>query len=276
MENITVTILVDNKTNCECQAEHGFAMWIEALGKKILFDSGNTSKILFENASKLGIDLLDTDIAIISHGHYDHTGALADVLKKTGCLVYFHPEIFRERYSLKDGKVRFVGVGKELCDLLNSLPGKQKKLVTSPIKIGLSIGLTGPIPRIQTFEDTGGNFFLDNDCSFVDTIEDDLAMWFETDKGLVIFLGCSHSGIINTLEYITELTETSKIDTVIGGMHLVNANLTRLNSTIDALNEYDIDRIIPCHCTGDKAMELLSEKLNCEVIAGQAGYQIVI
>ena len=74
----------------------------------------------------------------------------------------------------------------------------------------------------NNFEDTGGRFFLDAACTQPDPLLDDQALFFDTADGLVVLLGCAHSGVVNTLEYIRHLTGGRPIHTVLGGMHLLN------------------------------------------------------
>jgi 7,8-dihydropterin-6-yl-methyl-4-(beta-D-ribofuranosyl)aminobenzene 5'-phosphate synthase len=113
---------------------------------------------------------------------------------------------------------------------------------------------TGTIPRITDFEDTGGPFFLDPCCSMPDSLDDDQAIFFETLQGLVIVLGCAHSGVINTLRYIDELSGGKPIHAVIGGMHLVQASPERISRTIEEFRRMNVQWFMPGHCTGMAAM----------------------
>ena len=75
-----ITCLVDDCAREGVGAEHGLSLWVEACGKKLLFDSG-ASGLFLENASRLGIDVADADFAVLSHAHYDHGGGLAAFLE---------------------------------------------------------------------------------------------------------------------------------------------------------------------------------------------------
>ncbi|MEL7654581.1 MAG: MBL fold metallo-hydrolase, partial [Bacillota bacterium] len=69
-------ILSENRVNLpECLAEHGLSVYIETGDRKILFDLG-ASDICLHNARRMKIDLEQVDTAVISHGHYDHTGGV--------------------------------------------------------------------------------------------------------------------------------------------------------------------------------------------------------
>jgi 7,8-dihydropterin-6-yl-methyl-4-(beta-D-ribofuranosyl)aminobenzene 5'-phosphate synthase len=133
------------------------------------------------------------------------------------------------------------------------------------------IGITGPIPRITTFEDTGGAFFLDLEARKPDPIVDDLAMWFSTAKGLVVVTGCCHSGLVNTIRYIQSLTEGIPLHSVVGGLHLVNASPARLSATCDFLQTCPLNSIIPYHCTGDGAVVSFEKLYGQKCIRGKVG-----
>ena len=72
-----------------------------------------------------------------------------------------------------------------------------------------------------------------------------------------MLLGCAHSGVVNTLDYIVKLTGEKRIYAVMGGMHLLHASSERIDRTIEAMKKYDVQEIGLAHCTGNKAMEQL-------------------
>jgi 7,8-dihydropterin-6-yl-methyl-4-(beta-D-ribofuranosyl)aminobenzene 5'-phosphate synthase len=118
------------------------------------------------------------------------------------------------------------------------------------------IFLTGTISR-ESGEDTGGPFFLDAQGDVVDTISDEQALLFASG---VLVQGCCHSGIINTLEHCKKYRSDIAIHTIIGGLHLLNASQERLMQTAEYLNSYGIKKLYALHCTGQNAIEFLSEK----------------
>ena len=244
-----VTVIVDNCTRKrELLAEHGLAFLIEYQGKNILFDTGQGMALL-NNLKKLNFDINKLDAVIISHGHYDHTGALKEVCDANPNIpVFIHPKAFDKRYSLhKDGSLHNIGIQYDFGDNLNL------KLIDKPTEIFNSFFLTGTIPLQNHFEDSGGNFFIDKQCKHRDLIPDDQAVFIETSKGITVILGCSHSGVINTLNYIKKLSKSRKICNVIGGMHLVNANDYRIDKTINELQKFNLKMLYPTHCTGFNA-----------------------
>jgi 7,8-dihydropterin-6-yl-methyl-4-(beta-D-ribofuranosyl)aminobenzene 5'-phosphate synthase len=245
-----ITVLVENTAGRRgLLGEHGLSFWIELEGKKILFDTGQ-GHVLTHNAQQLGIRLDQVDAIVLSHGHYDHTGGLAEVLKAARRpLVYTHPAAFGSKYAQnRDGTARDVGMPE--IDEPEVRRHAELVWVENPMEIPPGLHLTGPVPRVTSYEDTGGGFFQDPECTTPDELLDDQAVFMETPAGTVVLLGCAHAGIVNTLQYIQWLTHGRPIHTVMGGTHLINAGPERMEETIAALRRLEVSRLFPCHCTG--------------------------
>jgi 7,8-dihydropterin-6-yl-methyl-4-(beta-D-ribofuranosyl)aminobenzene 5'-phosphate synthase len=261
-EMVECTILVDNTAqSAELATEHGLSMWIRVDGKNILFDTG-MGTALQGNAATLGVDLGQTHFVVLSHGHYDHTGGLAHVFEKGATpRVFMHPNAVSTRYgSLQAQPPKPIGMRSEIVEFL-SAKSMDTIHTTRPTQITEHVWVTGPVPRKTAFEDTGGPFFLDENCLVKDLIDDDQSVWIDTAEGIVLLLGCAHSGLVNTLDYVAEVTGTARFRAVIGGMHLLNASPDRLKATINALKRYQVQLIAPCHCTGESVIPFLSEHL---------------
>jgi 7,8-dihydropterin-6-yl-methyl-4-(beta-D-ribofuranosyl)aminobenzene 5'-phosphate synthase len=155
-------------------------------------------------------------------------------------------------------------------------PENRVHWLNRPVALTNCIGITGPISRTNDFEDTGGPFFLDPEGRQADIIRDDVAMWLHTPAGLVICVGCCHSGLVNTLDYITARTGEKRIAMIIGGLHLLHSSPERLAKTVAALGGFSIGRIVACHCSGEEAVRYLQQHLAVEVVWGQAGMVIDI
>jgi 7,8-dihydropterin-6-yl-methyl-4-(beta-D-ribofuranosyl)aminobenzene 5'-phosphate synthase len=259
MENIRITVLIENTVfKAGLRAEHGLALWIEYNGKNILFDTGQSNMIL-HNARMAGVDLSKADAIVLSHSHYDHTGGLKKVLDLAKeAKVYFHPAALEDKYHPKEGEVREIGIPLLSRNILKRYIENGRAVHTKEVtKVFEGFSITGEIPRVNNFEDTGGDFYLDSKCNQPDPLLDDQALFLESSKGTVVVLGCAHSGIVNTLEYIQKLTQREKIHAVTGGMHLVNADENRIEKTIEAFRKFDVDKLYPCHCTGTEAKRIL-------------------
>jgi len=142
---------------------------------------------------------------------------------------------------------------------------------TRALQLTAGVGITGPIPRLTDYEGTGGPFFIDADGQQRDPILDDLALWVRTDQGLVVIVGCSHAGVVNTLRHALGVSGESRLHAVLGGFHLAEASEVRLTRTMAALWELGPDLIVPCHCTGGAAVERLRQTFGARVVPGSAG-----
>jgi 7,8-dihydropterin-6-yl-methyl-4-(beta-D-ribofuranosyl)aminobenzene 5'-phosphate synthase len=271
-EQVEITIIVDNKIQTlDLATEHGLSMWINVDGKYILLDTG-MGVALPENAAALGVDLRLTDAVVLSHGHFDHTSGLPYVLEQgISPKIYMHPDAVQMRYGcLQTPPHRPIGMRPEIAELLSARAADIIQ-TTQPVQVMEHLWVTGPIPRKTSFEDTGGSFFIDEACQVKDLIPDDQALWMETAEGIVVLLGCAHSGIVNTLDYIAELTRAKRFHAVIGGMHLLNASSGRIDATMNALRHYHVQVIAPCHCTGETPMAILQEQFPDQYVHAGAG-----
>jgi 7,8-dihydropterin-6-yl-methyl-4-(beta-D-ribofuranosyl)aminobenzene 5'-phosphate synthase len=270
--NVRITVVVENTAQgAGILAEHGLAYWIDWDGHRVLFDSGQ-GNVLVSNAHKLRIPLREADAIVLSHGHYDHTGGLPEALKMNRlATVFVHPAALAHKYTRKtDGLVRKIGLPDATETVLRSL---HRRLVYTerPTSVADRLMVTGPVPRLTDFEDTGGPFFLDHACTMPDPLEDDQAVFFDTPKGTIVLLGCAHSGIVNTLRYIVQLSGNKPIRAVIGGMHLVSASPERITRTIEEIRRLDVRSLVPCHCTGTAATVALWNAFPTICVACHAG-----
>ena len=276
---IKITLVVDNEAPPELVAEHGFAAWIDTGNECFLFDTGQGAALI-PNAAALGIDLSRARALVLSHGHYDHTGAVRAFLdiNPDAPVIYGHDATIG-RFSCRPDEQppRQIGMAEEVRQALCQLPAERRIVLDVPRYLRPGIGITGPVPRNSTFEDTGGPFYLDPDKAQADPITDDLSLWFETSDGLVVLTGCCHSGLVNTVRQAQRISGVTRIRGIIGGLHLLNAGPERLDATVALLHECAPDFLLPCHCTGAQVIERLHAEFGDAVLrAGGAGQTIDI
>ncbi len=175
-----ITVLVENTAaGLGLLAEHGLSFWIEHGGHRILFDTGQ-GFVLKNNAQRLDILIENTDAVALSHGHFDHTGGLADVLDvENPPALFLHPDALAPRYArLPDGTSREIGMPPLGVEAVRK---KSSPVWTeSPTELCAGIHVTGAIPRQNDFEDSGGPFFSDGACKKPDEFADDQALFFDT------------------------------------------------------------------------------------------------
>ena len=229
-------------------AEHGLSVLIVHQGRKILFDTGQTD-VFLHNAEKIGETLSDLDAIILSHGHFDHCGGLEYLAKQRKLPpVYVRKTAFLNKQAINDDKKTYRIIG---------IPWKQELLRETEVltddkqEIFPGVWVLGNVPYTVPFEKKPGIFFIDRGGEKqLDYMEDEQLLVIETEKGLCVFAGCCHAGIINCLSYVKKSFPGRPVYSVLAGMHLSAAGDERIDQTIEALKGMDISVLMPVHCTG--------------------------
>lgn len=264
-----ISILVENTTaHMGVLGEWGLAMMVETENRRYLFDTGSLGSII-NNSRVLGVSLDGLDGIILSHGHADHTGGVLKVLEEHRVpVIYAHSKVFAQRPI--PGATRQIGCAFALTDLETA--GVNMVSIDGFQEIAPAIYFSGEIPRKTAYENVGGAFQVEENGELKpDLLEDDIALIIRREEGLVIISGCAHSGIINIIEHAIEKTGEKRILGYIGGTHLLTASSERLDQTINALQSYDIQKIVVSHCTGFYPTVRLYNALGNKVVKGEAG-----
>lgn len=259
---VKITTLIENRSDLKEKytGEHGLSLYVETPTGNILFDTGS-STVFLENAERMATDLSLTDHVVMSHGHYDHSGGYAE-------FVSLFPEIplwvgkgfFTPKYSVKSGESFYRGIPFSR-DILTEYRVPLHIAEDAITEIAEGVWIIRGFPRVSYWENASDSFYLKTDEGFkLDTFEDEILLAVKTDEGLAVVVGCSHPGIINMLETVKNRLQLP-IHTVIGGLHLLHAGDDRISSTIEYLESSGINRTAACHCTGQKAMQTMKEKL---------------
>jgi len=268
-----VTTLSENNIGPSSQGligEHGLAFYIEAADRRILFDTGQ-NLVIANNAEVLGIDLARIDTVVLSHGHYDHTSGLKTLLKcNTGFTLYAHPDVFDAKLREKGDDYKYIGIPVDREDLEQK--GIIIQLNRGPVSIAPGITTTGEIPLDNDFEKVESIFYLEKGEDYpADTMADDRAMILDTEKGVVVLLGCTHRGVINTLDHVIQISGRSTIHAIMGGLHLGNASDEKLATVIEHLHAFGLEKIGVGHCTGYKAFAALACEFKDKVFLNVVG-----
>ena len=269
MSSIQIITLSENSAPAKINliAEWGLSFLLRTKNNTILFDAGRNISAYY-NAQLLGIDLNEIDKIVLSHSHSDHTGGLRYILermdKRKEIEIIAHPDIWSERYARYDNeKNKYVGIP-FLQEELKKY-GAYFHLTRESIEISKEMITSGEIPVLTDFEEMNSGkirrLILKDGKYIEDKLLDDLAIFFKSDKGLIIITGCAHRGIVNTIYHAQNLTGIKNVYAVIGGAHLFEASQERIDLTINALEKLNVKKIGLCHCTGLKAISSLITQL---------------
>ena len=278
--SIRLTILCENSVDQVSPygllGEHGFSCHLQTPGGDFLFDTGGGMTIM-NNGKLLGIDFTGLQGILFSHGHFDHTGGLKQVLEKTGKIpIYAHPDLFSEHYSKNSGKMHNIGIPwpqEELEKL-----GADFKFSATPCEVTPDLLLSGEVPRISKVETGDPNLLSRSEQGeqITDPLCDDLSLFINSDKGLVILLGCAHAGLLNIIDHAIKVTGQEKIHMVLGGTHLKFCSEEQMTATLDRLAELDVDLIGASHCTGLRGARMLAERFGKRFFSASVGVMIEI
>jgi 7,8-dihydropterin-6-yl-methyl-4-(beta-D-ribofuranosyl)aminobenzene 5'-phosphate synthase len=260
--------------SCLCCAAHGLSCLVTvrkgSATRTLLFDSGPEDRTFEQNVSRLGVDLAPVEAIVLSHGHWDHAGAMLRALQlirdRNGgreIPYYAHPDMFRTRAT------RFPNDSMRLMEDVPSIEalsahGARVVNTTEPQLLldGMAY-VSGEIPRLTPFERglkgqhrrtlDGSGWELD------ELIMDERFVAVNVaGKGVVVFTACSHAGVVNVLAHARTCFGEARLHGVVGGLHLSGSNEKIIPDTVTALRDFELAVIAAGHCTGWRAMAALA------------------
>ncbi|MBN2565801.1 MAG: MBL fold metallo-hydrolase [Candidatus Eisenbacteria bacterium] len=215
----TLTVLYDNRTTrADLKPDWGFSCFIEGLEDVILFDTGGDGATLLMNAAAIGADLKRVDTVVISHAHDDHAGGLADLLDASG-------------------------TGKRVV-LLESFPERLAEAARA--------GGANVVYAASPFELCAGAR-TSGELGEGDGIREQCLV-LEDRRGVAVITGCAHPGIVGIVETLKETTG-QPVTSVLGGFHLFRESAEAADDVASRLRDLGVERVAPCHCTGEVAIE---------------------
>lgn len=262
---IKISVLAEN-TACrpEFASEHGLSLYIETDRRKILFDSGQ-SEIFAENASLLGIDLSKVDIAILSHGHYDHSGGLEHFLE-----INSHAPVYLSRYAFgnfHNSAEKYIGLSPELKESNRLIFTEDYLKIDGELELYSCNNCDKSYPT-----DSAGLTEKASDGFIKDIFLHEQYLTIHDDGRKIAVSGCSHKGVLNIVEWL-------KPDIFVGGFHFmkqeVNGGNFVLNNAAKILSDYQTE-YYTCHCTGTEQYKYLKEKMGEKLNYISAGQKIIL
>lgn len=279
-DKLEVTVLIDNYTDVLLVqstdtvkrpdtpppnlplAEHGLSCLLKVYAGLeehiVLMDAGVSTICLSHNADVLKADLNKVESVVISHGHFDHFGALVEFLKSAakGLSLVLHPDAFLKR------RLNIPGIGVVDLPALDEADLKKTGVMFHKVNEASTLAsdlimVSGEVPRVTDFEKGFPWAEAKIDGKWVvDPFHDDQGVAVNVKgRGLVVIGGCSHAGIINTVKHAQKVARTSKVHAVLGGFHLTGPIFEPIiGPTIAEMKKIAPDFVVPMHCTGWKAI----------------------
>jgi len=265
-----ITALIENTCSpgtAGLKSQHGLSLLVETAKQKFLCDTGATS-LFARNAARLGLSLSDCELAVITHGHFDHGGGIRAFLGlNPAAEIYLHQNAFEAYYLHLFGPVRkYIGLDKTLPASypanLNLVSGAKE--IRPDIHILTEVLSTSPRPA--------GNrklMRMDGGVLSPDTFRHELVLVVREKDGLVVFSGCSHRGILNMIETVEARFLGETIKAVFGGFHFARPLIGGLSEKPDLIARIGdalcckphLLKVYTGHCTGEAAYRILKERM---------------
>lgn len=276
-----VTVLMENSTpSSRLAARHGLSLWLELDdGRRVLFDMGPNDGFL-ANARSLGVDVTEADLAVVSHGHYDHGGGLGAFLAACGDAgrdvpVYVREHAFEEHVSGTPERHHAIGLDPALATDPRVRPTGER------CDLGGGLALFSTARRAHPTARSNGRLMERRDGALVpDRFLHEQSLIVREGDCLTLVSGCSHGGVLNLMDVAEELAG-APLTSVVAGFHLMDPSggtvedegLTRSLARELAARPA---RYLTCHCTGTDAFALLRDELGGRVSYLHVGSRVTL
>jgi len=265
VKTLKITILSTMLADYGTLGEWGFAALVEVDGTRMLFDSGAHPDTVLKNAKALNIDLAGIDEMVLSHNHGDHSGGLVtlrtELMKsapKALSVAHVGKGIFSPRVN-KQGKDENGAL--PIRASYESLGGSWVEH-DKPAELRPGVWLTGPVPRPNDEHNWSGYRQMADGTE--DIVQEDSALIFDTEKGLVMLTGCGHAGVVNIAQYARATVREAPFEAIVGGLHLFRADDKTIAWTISKLQPMGVRHLLGAHCTGIEATYKLRDGLGLD------------
>jgi 7,8-dihydropterin-6-yl-methyl-4-(beta-D-ribofuranosyl)aminobenzene 5'-phosphate synthase len=265
---VPIATMVGGLTPDGLIAEHGLSLLLTITKgdhtHQMLFDTGVSPDGMIANMDRLQLDARDIEAIICSHGHFDHTAGLDGLIRRLGATnlpVLIHPDFWnRRRVQLPGREAREIPTTSK-----SALQGAGFTIVEERQPSFLfehSVLVTGEVERTSGYEpgfpvqDAWRSDHWEPDPLVLD---DQAIVVNVRDRGLVVFTGCGHAGIVNITRYALALTGAPSVYGVFGGFHLNGPMFEPLIDRVCAdLAAMQPQLVVPAHCTGWRAQHAMA------------------
>ena len=268
-QKVNMTVLIDNVASEPLVSEWGLSILVTVDNRKILLDTG-ASDLFAQNAQRLGIDLADIDIGVLSHAHYDHADGLDTFFslnRKASFLVSAAAE--ENCYGIKDGMMRYNGIRSGVLTEHEA----RIQYIDGVHEIAEGIWL---IPHRKADYSAialrNDLYAMRNGMLCPDDFAHEQSLVIDTGKGLIIFNSCSHTGMGNILGDVEEMLNRHDFFAYVGGLHLYKMTDEELYALCDEIRNTSVEHIFTGHCTGEHAMNILKAELGERIEQFSSGF----
>lgn len=251
-----VTLMENSASRVGLRAEHGLSLYLETGNRRILFDAGQTDAFA-ANAKTLGVDLGAVDLAVLSHGHYDHGGGLEKFLEiNSAAPVYVSREAFGEYHNASE---KYIGLDQTLKNTGRIRFAEGAQILAEGITLhGPSDGLPFEIQPFGLTVKRSGRFVPE-------TFSHEQYLLAEENGKRILFSGCSHRGILNIMHRF-------RPDVFVGGFHVMKLppegeELRRMAQTLLTYPTV----YYTGHCTGQAQFDAMKQIMGSRLQALSAG-----
>lgn len=264
-----VTTLIENHTIDEqLQAQYGLSLYLTDGSFSLLLDTGAGGEFI-DNAVKLGVNLDSIDALVLSHGHFDHTGGVKALINAghTPREVYMGQNFYFPRYKREVGRIRPIGA-RFSEDFLVDNGVKSYLLEPGVHQLHERVFLVNGIPHKNSFEKPNERLLCQCGRDYItDPFSEETVVVVMGDKGMAVLSGCSHAGVLNTCEWVSQLFNLP-VKTFIGGTHLIESDEDRIRETMQHMRMLGIERLYACHCNGELANTIFANEYEAYIENG--------
>ena len=270
IKKLEMTVLVDNLAKEPLKSEWGLSILVTADGKKILIDTGSSS-MFAENAETMGIDMGNVDLGVLSHAHYDHADGLDDFFRLNSKAPFLIREGADENcFGIKEGELRYIGIKRGIIGENSD----RIRYVSGVCEIGDGIWLVPHIKKDYSRIALRNDLYTVKDGERLpDDFSHEQSLVIETDRGLVVFNSCSHTGMTSVIDDIRQMLGRSDIYAYVGGLHLYKMTDEELDLLSSEIEDTSVEHIFTGHCTGEHAYAFLKERLKDRIFQFLSGYR---